>query len=194
MNLTGILRDRAAAHPDRTAFISAAERVTYGKFDRRVDRVANALRASGVRPGDRIAVLDKNSLEYAELLFAAARAGAVQVPVNYRLSPDEIAYIVNNAKAPVLVAGPEFVPALDAIADRLDHTRHLIITDPPGHARQGGHAYQDYAAWTDRPATPVDDSGEVFVQLYSSGTTGLPKGVMLTHHNFLAMLPMTQRT
>jgi acyl-CoA synthetase (AMP-forming)/AMP-acid ligase II len=187
MNLTGLLRDRAAEHPDRTAFIYEGERVTFAEFDRRVDSVANALRASGVRPGDRVAVLDKNSLPYVELLFAAARAGAVQVPVNYRLAPDEIVYIVNNAEAPVLVAGPEFVPVLDEIADRLDHTEHLIV------AGGSGHAYQDYAAWSDREATPVDDSGEVFVQLYSSGTTGLPKGVMLTHENFLALLPMTDQ-
>jgi acyl-CoA synthetase (AMP-forming)/AMP-acid ligase II len=188
MNLTGLLRHRAAEHPDRTAFIYDGERVTFGEFDRRVDSVANALRAAGVRPGDRVAVLDKNSLPYVELLFAAARAGAVQVPVNYRLAPDEVAYIVNNAEAAVLVAGPEFVPVLDAIADRLEHTRHLIVAGGPDPT-----AYEDYAAWSDREPLPVDDSGEVFVQLYSSGTTGLPKGVMLTHENFLALLPMSDR-
>jgi acyl-CoA synthetase (AMP-forming)/AMP-acid ligase II len=186
MTLTGLLRDRAARHPDRTVFIYGGERVTFGEFDRRVDSVASALRDSGVRSGDRVAVLDKNSLAYAELLFGAARIGAVQVPVNYRLAPDEVAYIVNNAKARVLVAGPEFVPVLDAIADRLEHTEHLIVIAPAD-----SHAYEDYAAWSDRTPTPIDEPGEVFVQLYSSGTTGLPKGVMLTHDNFLSLLPMT---
>src|SRR3954452_12418275 len=103
MNLTGILRDRTARHPDRTAFIYDGQRITYESFDRRVNQVAGALLAAGVRPGDRVAVLDKNSIEYAELLFGAARAGAVQVPVNYRLASDEVAYIVNDAKASVLV-------------------------------------------------------------------------------------------
>ncbi len=184
MNLTGLLRDRAAEHPDTTAFVHEGERITLAEFDRRVDRVANALRDSGVRPGDRVAILDKNSLPYVELLFGAARAGAVQVPVNYRLAPDEVAYIVDDAKAPVLVAGAEFVPVLDAVAGRLRHTKRIIV------AGGADHAYEDYAAWTDREATPVDEPGEVFVQLYSSGTTGLPKGVMLTHANFLALLPM----
>src|SRR5919108_66908 len=77
--------------------------------------------AAGVGHGDRVAILDKNSLEYAELLFGAARLGAVQVPVNYRLAPDEVAYIVNDARAKVFVVGPEFVPVLDAIAGKLEH-------------------------------------------------------------------------
>ncbi|MCO6007413.1 long-chain-fatty-acid--CoA ligase [Actinoallomurus purpureus] len=186
MNLTGILRDRAAERPDATALIHEGVRVSYGEFDRRVDQVATALRASGVRPGDRVAVLDKNSLAYAEVLFGAARAGAVQVPINYRLSADEIAYIVDNSKAPVLVVGHEFLPMLDAIADRLEHTEHLIVV--------GGtdHRYTDYDTWTDGDAERGDESGEVFVQLYSSGTTGRPKGVMLTHENFLTAVPMSQ--
>jgi acyl-CoA synthetase (AMP-forming)/AMP-acid ligase II len=186
MNLTGVLRDRAARHPDRTAFVYDDQRVTFERFDQRVDQVAGALRAAGVRPGDRVAILDKNSLQYAELLFGAARIGAVQVPVNYRLAPAEIAYIVGDAKASVLVVGAEFLPVLDAIADRLEHTKHLVVIGG------SGHAYEDYAAWTAGDAAPADEPGEVFVQLYSSGTTGLPKGVMLSHENFLSVLPLTE--
>jgi acyl-CoA synthetase (AMP-forming)/AMP-acid ligase II len=186
MSLTGILRDRAAGQPDATAMVHGDERLTYAEFDRRVDQVATALRASGIRPGDRVAVLDKNSLAYAELLFGAARAGAVQVPINYRLAADEVAYIVDNAKAPVLIAGSEFLPVLDAIADRLEHTRHLIVVGG------AGHRYTDYDAWTDRDPERGDESGEVFVQLYSSGTTGRPKGVMLTHENFLTAVPVSE--
>jgi acyl-CoA synthetase (AMP-forming)/AMP-acid ligase II len=198
MNLTGLLRDQAAAHPDRIAYIYQDEQVTFAEFDRRVDSVAAALRASGMRPGDRVAILDKNSLPYVELLFGAARAGGVLVPVNYRLAPDEVRYIVDNAEAKILVAGAEFVPVLDAIAGRLRHTERLIVIGADS-------AYEDYAAWSDgeertRPEGPSDgepeqrdDSGEVFVQLYSSGTTGRPKGVMLTHDNFLALLPLVDQ-
>jgi acyl-CoA synthetase (AMP-forming)/AMP-acid ligase II len=187
MTLTGMLRERAAAHPDRIAYIYQDERVTFGAFDRRVDAVAAALRAAGVGPGDRVAVLDKNSLPYVELLFGAARAGGVQVPVNYRLAPDEVAYIVGNAEAKVLVAGAEFVPVLDAIADRLPGTRLVVIG--------ATERYEDYATWSRSEAEPErrDDTGEVFVQLYSSGTTGRPKGVMLTHDNFLALLPLVDQ-
>ncbi|MBW8481766.1 long-chain-fatty-acid--CoA ligase [Actinomadura parmotrematis] len=186
--LTDLLRERARQHPDRIIFHAGDESVTYAEFDARADRVAAALAAAGVGPGDRVAVLDKNSVEYQEVLFGAARAGAVQVPVNYRLAPDEVAYIVDNAEAKVLVAGPEFTPVLDAVADRLKHTGLLLV------AGGEGHAYRDYRSWVEATGTaPPDhraDGGDVFVQLYSSGTTGRPKGVMLTHDNFLSVLPL----
>lgn len=189
MTLTGMLREQAATHPDRIAYVYEGEQVTFAEFDRRVDAVAAALRASGVGPGDRVAVLDKNSLACVELLFGAARAGGVQVPVNYRLAPAEVAYIVDNARAKVLVAGPEFVPVLDAIADDLQHTEHVIVVGET-------ERYESYATWStggaDEPARR-DDTGEVFAQLYSSGTTGRPKGVMLTHDNFLALLPVVDQ-
>jgi acyl-CoA synthetase (AMP-forming)/AMP-acid ligase II len=185
--LTDVLRERARRHPDRVAYHAGDTSVTYAEFDRRVDRAAAALAAAGVGPGDRVAMLDKNSLEYVELLFAAARIGAVQVPVNYRLAPDEVAYIVGNARAKVFVVGPEFVPVLDAVAGRLEHTSLCVVV--------GGAGHTDYAAWVgahDGAAPPehVPAAGDVFAQLYSSGTTGRPKGVMLTHANYGTVLPL----
>jgi acyl-CoA synthetase (AMP-forming)/AMP-acid ligase II len=193
-SLTEVLRERAQRHPDRIAFHTGDQSITYRDFDARVDRAAAALAASGVGRGDRVAVLDKNSLEYAEQLFGAARIGAVQVPINYRLAPAEVAYIVNNAQAKVFIVGPEFVPVLDAIADKLEHTRHTIVIDGDGHGH-AEHGHQDYASWVEahEAGEPADaeDTDDVFVQLYSSGTTGLPKGVMLTHDNFLSVLPLS---
>ncbi|MEU5881115.1 long-chain-fatty-acid--CoA ligase [Spirillospora sp. NPDC047279] len=189
--LTEVLRDRALQHPDRVAFTSGETNITYRDFDRRADQAAAALAAAGVGHDDRVAVLDKNSIEYVEQLFGAARIGAVQVPVNYRLSPDEVAYIVNNARAKVFIVGPDFVPVLDAIAGKLEHTTHIVVI-----GGEGG-AHLDYAAWMGEHegAPALDDAAiptaNTFVQLYSSGTTGLPKGVMLSHDNLNSVLPLT---
>jgi long-chain acyl-CoA synthetase len=188
--LTDVLRERAQATPEKIAYYYGDREITYREFDERVDRVATALHAAGVVPGDRVAILDKNSIEYVEQMFGAARIGAVQVPVNYRLAPPEVAYIVNNARAKVFIVGPEFVGVLDAIADELEHTTHLVVID-------GGAAAPrlDYDEWisSHEPAPPRHEAAtsDVFVQLYSSGTTGRPKGVMLTHDNFLSILPRT---
>ncbi|TDD93387.1 long-chain-fatty-acid--CoA ligase [Actinomadura rubrisoli] len=189
--LTEVLRERAELHPDRIAFIAGDTEITYRDFDRRADQAAAALAASGVGRGDRIAVLDKNSLEYVEQLFGAARIGAVQVPVNYRLAPNEVAYIVNDAQAKVFIVGADFVPVLDAIGDELKHTTHLVVIGG------SGHPHHDYAEWIGAAGDAAPhlereiDTADVFVQLYSSGTTGLPKGVMLTHDNFNAVLPLS---
>ncbi|HEX2315820.1 MAG TPA: long-chain-fatty-acid--CoA ligase [Thermomonospora sp.] len=189
--LTDVLRERAQAVPDKVAYFYGDREITYRELDERVDRVAAALHAAGVGPGDRVAILDKNSLEYVEQLFGAARIGAVQVPVNYRLAPPEVAFIVNNARAKVFVVGPEFVPVLDAVAGDLEHTTHLVVIDGDGTAEPR----LDYASWiaAHDSAPPAHEAAtsDVFVQLYSSGTTGRPKGVMLTHDNFLSVLPNT---
>jgi acyl-CoA synthetase (AMP-forming)/AMP-acid ligase II len=187
--LTDVLRDHAQATPDKVAFYYGDAEITYRQFDEQVDRTAAALAAAGVGHDDRVAILDKNSLEYVELLFGAARLGAVQVPVNYRLAPAEVAFIVNNARAKVFVVGLDFVPVLDAIADQLKHTTQLVVIGDSGDRLN----YTDWVAGHEpRPPAGPASTADVFVQLYSSGTTGLPKGVMLTHDNFNAVLPLTK--
>src|SRR5262249_35473973 len=144
--------------------------------------------AEGVRPQARIAHLDKSSDIFFELLFGAAKAGAVLVSVNWRLAGPEIVHIVNDAEAEILFVGEEYFPVIEKIRAELTTVRKVV-------AFGGRHAAWDsFDEWRDRH--PGDDPGlparpgDTAVQFYTSGTTGLPKGAELTNANFAWMMPL----
>jgi long-chain acyl-CoA synthetase len=190
-----MFRDNVDAHGPAPMFRFERRTVTWAGHHQRACRVAQALRAEGVGPGQRVAFLDRNGLEYFEVLFGGALAGAVNVAVNWRLAPAEMAAVVDDAGAAVLVVHPDFVPSLAHMESGLPSVRRVVVLGEPGAggagaadaARQVG--YEDWLA--DRPqGDPGHDGGpgDVAMQLYTSGTTGLPKGVMLTNGNIRAML------
>jgi long-chain acyl-CoA synthetase len=185
VSVGGYLRHWAAATPSHPALKWEGGELTYAQLHDRAAQVARALQAAGVRPGDRVAFLDKNSPEQVEMFFGASYLGAVPAPVNYRLAPPEIAVIVEDCEAKVFAVGEEFMPAVEQLAASLPLVQLVQI---------GGSSvtYPTFAGWRD--AHPEDDPNvavtpeDVAYQLYSSGTTGRPKGVQLTHANFEAGL------
>jgi long-chain acyl-CoA synthetase len=187
--LAGMVRTHAANRPDDAAMILGDQRVSWRELYARSSRVAQGLAAAGVGSQDRVAFLDKNGFEHFEVLFGAALLNAVCVDVNWRLAPPEVQFIVDDAEAKVLVVGPDFVPIVDAIADQLPKVAKVLVI--------GGHdTFADYETWVGE--YPADDPGaqsapdDIAFQLYSSGTTGRPKGVMLSNNNFFSLLPMIE--
>jgi len=175
-----------AGHP---ALIQGERCVTWGALRERSAQVARGLADAGVGPGDRIAFLDKNGIEHFEVYFGAAMLNAVCVDVNWRLAAPEVEFIVNDAEAKVLVVGPDFVPVLDAIAANLTTVGKIVVIGT-------GSDHEQYDDWVAR--FPADDPGvgagadDIAFQLYSSGTTGRPKGVMLTNANFFGLVPVAE--
>ncbi len=182
-----ITRHHARIRPDAVALHFEGQHRAYGELDRRTNRVANGLIAEGVRPQTRVAILSKNTPAFFELWFAAAKADVVLVPVNFRLAPPEVAYVVEDAGAQLLFVGADFYPLVEKIADQLKSVRRIIALDGP---------YRSWANYTDwLAAQPERDPGleiapgNCAIQLYTSGTTGHPKGAQLSHANLLTLLP-----
>jgi long-chain acyl-CoA synthetase len=174
------IRHWAAERPDHPALRWPGGQLTYGQLHERTSRLAQALQEAGVGAGDRVAYLDKNSPEQLEIWFATAKLGAVPCPVNYRLAPPEVSFIVSDSQAKFFAVGAEFVPAVGKIEADLPGVQMAVIGEADGD-------WPSLAEWRDAheaidPGVPVGP-GDVACQLYSSGTTGRPKGVELTQAN-----------
>jgi acyl-CoA synthetase (AMP-forming)/AMP-acid ligase II len=174
--------ERAArATPDRTALSFGEQAWTWGQLRDRILRLAGALSAEGIGHGDRIAFLDKNHPACLETTFAASLLGAAHAVVNFRLSPEELAYVINDSTAEVLVVGEEFADAVEAMRPDLHRVRRIV--------RLGGSddEYESLVA----EGKPLErrhhaEPDDCFLQLYTSGTTGWPKGAMLTQSSLAA--------
>ncbi|MFF1720310.1 o-succinylbenzoate--CoA ligase [Streptomyces sviceus] len=165
---------RARKTPHRTALIHGDTAVTYAALHTRVTRLAHALRARGIRRGDRIAYLGPNHPSYLETLFAAGTLGAVFVPLNTRLAGPEIAYQLSDSGARALVYNPSHAGLVAGLPGSTDVRTYVEV----------GAEYEQLLA--ESPAEPIDEpvtADDTCIIMYTSGTTGRPKGAMLTHGN-----------
>ena len=171
INLSSFIAFHARRTPDRCALKYRGEDISYGNFDARVRQVGGWLASRGIGVGDVVAVLMKNSAAFLELVFATSHIGAVYLPINYRLSADEVAYIVGNSGAKLLIADEELANAAAGVAPvvLLDEAAQSTATHlAPGIAPAPMHVRQP---------------GDLMRLMYTSGTTDRPKGVMLTYEN-----------
>ena len=178
-NLLTLLRKHAAQSPDAPCVTFAGETLSFGELDLRANRVANALAVLGVQPGDRVAIVARNTPAHFELLFGCAKAGAIFLPINWRLSAREITGILADSAPRLLIVETDLQTLL------------AETTNPPATIELAAYpAWRDAGLAGDNDREPSPD--EPLLILYTSGTTGLPKGAVLSHDNLSFLARMAQ--
>jgi acyl-CoA synthetase (AMP-forming)/AMP-acid ligase II len=181
--LGDILRKAAKLNPDKEAIIFKENRFTFKTFFERTNNIANFLMNSGVKKGDRIAVLMENCHQYAELYFAIPKSGGIAVPINYRLAAEEIEWIINFSEANTLIFGEKYIDTIRRIRSTIPSVRNFIGIGIIG------NEFINYdnmlSGSSDEPHVDIHDD-DVACIYWTSGTTGRPKGAMLTHRNLIS--------
>ena len=184
--IADIPRQQAKLRPNATALWFEGKETSFAELDARSNQVANALIAAGVQPGDRVSYLGKNTDTYYEILFGATKARAVLASINNRLAAPEMQFIANDAQVKVLFVGREFYDIAAIVAETLEGLTAIVAIDGE-HDTWPTYAEMITAADADDPNLVNEPSDDV-IQLYTSGTTGLPKGVELTNHNYMSLM------
>jgi long-chain acyl-CoA synthetase len=184
--VAGLIRHLAGQQAGDEMLVQGDQRRTWGEEFDVACRVAQAVKREGLGVGDRIAFLDRNGIAYFDFLFGGALMGAVNVAVNWRLAPPEMAAIIDDSGAPLLVIHADYVAVLNDVVSGLPSVRRIVVIGDDDAVYPDARA-MSFGAWIE--GAPSEDPGhvgapdEVSLQLYTSGTTGLPKGVMLTNAN-----------
>src|SRR5579883_3491223 len=175
------MRRSRRLYPDHEAVVDGDLRLTYRQFGERCDRWSAALQRLGVEKGDRVAYIAPNTHAQLESFYAVPQLGAVLVPINYRLTPDDFTYIINHSGATVVCAHADYLEAVDGIREALPNVRHFVALEG---SRPGWLNYEETLA--DTPGEfqrPDIAESDLLTINYTSGTTSRPKGVMITHRN-----------
>lgn len=173
-------------YPDKIAIIDGDKRFTYRDFGRRVNRLSNALQNLGIGPGDHVAVMLPNIHEMLECFYGICQIGAVMVPLNYRLTSDDFAYILNHSDSKILIVDAEFAGPIEQIREQLPNIQRFVVVPTEGfHTSLSDITYEQFLSTSDSDSDPQydPDENQLMTINYTSGTTSRPKGVMLTYRN-----------
>lgn len=184
MDLGEICRYWARWQPEAPAIVCGGRSVTWAELDRRTDAIAAGLAERGISPGDRLGILGQNSVEWCELVVAGFKLGAAVVPLNIRLAPEELRYVIVHAGCSAVAVDAELAPRYDTIAGDLGSCLRLRLEGTDGE----GPTVDDLAATSaGLPAAEIDEAAAAVIA-YTSGTTGRPKGATLSQRNLLALI------
>ncbi|MFC3040874.1 long-chain-fatty-acid--CoA ligase [Virgibacillus xinjiangensis] len=175
-------------YPEKTAVIDDDRSFTYKEFGERTDKLSSALYEAGIREGDHVAVMLPNTHYMLESFYGICQLGAVMVPLNYRISADDMEYIINHSDAKMLIVDEEFSKPIEEIEDRLSLERIVVVHVDGFETKLKSNDYESFlqhAPVTTPPMVEIDEN-QLLTLNYTSGTTSKPKGVMLTHRgNYL---------
>ncbi|MCK4863111.1 MAG: long-chain-fatty-acid--CoA ligase [Dehalococcoidales bacterium] len=182
MNTTDFLNIATAICPDKAAIVFEDKRYTFSQLNERVNRLANGLQKLGVKKGDRVSFIQVNCNQCVETYFAVAKTGAIYLPLNFRAKEKEFSYMLNTAEATTLIIGDRYVPMIKSIQPELKYLKHLISIEQK---HDDMLYFEDIinSSPADEVFTEIDDD-ETTILMYTAGTTGFPKGVMLSHNSF----------
>jgi len=189
LNIGEIINVNTNKYPDKLALKDARRQLTFKQFNERTNKLANGILKSGIKKGDKLAVLSNNSIEFMEIYVAAAKGGFIIVPLNFRLHPDDISFIINNSDAKWLFVESRFYEATEKIWEQAEElgfedVERVLIADQPA---EGWRYFEDIVEIGEitYPSVKVNPE-DTWVILYTSGTTGKPKGVIRSHRSYIA--------
>jgi acyl-CoA synthetase (AMP-forming)/AMP-acid ligase II len=189
LNIGEIANVNAKKYPNKLALKDAKCELTFNQLNERTNKLANGILNSGIKKGDKVAILSNNCIEFMELYVAAAKGGFIIVPLNFRLHPDDISFIINNSDAKWLFVESRFYEATEKIWERatelgFENVQRVLIADKPA---KDWKYYEDLVEMGENVYPPMKvDPEDTWVILYTSGTTGKPKGVIRSHRSYIA--------
>jgi len=184
VNTTDFLSIATAICPDKAAIVFEDKRYTFSQLSERVNRLANGLLKLGVSKGDRVSFLQVNCNQCVETYFAVAKTGAIYMPLNFRAKEKELTYMLNTAEAATLIVGERYIPMINSIRLELKTLKNFISIEEK---HDDMLYYEDIISSSPADEVVVDiDEDDTTMLMYTAGTTGFPKGVMLSHNSFSA--------